>query len=138
MCARTLGDLAVVCRNAAQRISIEFISVPWTVLVADCSYIEPARQQADSRQTGRHRDARAGPDAVQRFACQSRIPASFAMGFIPAITLRIYPPPPVSVSPLPPSRPFLPFLSSLFGVRPLQIPRYNCCVEIVSSQACSS
>lgn len=28
-----------------------------------------------------------------RFARRSRIPASFAMGFIPAITLRIYPPP---------------------------------------------
>lgn len=28
---------------------------------------------------------------ARHFACQSRIPASFAMGFIPAITLRIYP-----------------------------------------------
>lgn len=80
--------------------------------VADCSYIEPARP-------GQGASRRAGPDWQRgRFACQSRMPASFAMGFIPAITLRIYPllrlPPLSTLSPPP------------FGLRPLQISHRNC------------
>lgn len=37
--------------------------------------------------------ASSAPRTSSRFARRSRIPASFAMGFIPAITPRIYPPP---------------------------------------------
>lgn len=59
----------------------------WPAHVADCSQAKGVGEVVSRPVPG-------------RFAHQSRIPASFAMGFIPAITLRIYLPPPVK-SPLP-------------------------------------